>query len=210
MLVDIELENIFITKIINGQLAAGTLLEPERQLAEAYGVSRPVVHRAMLRLESKGLVTIMPRKGIRVNDYQKSAKLSLLENIINLDREAIDPILNLQMFSFVEEIFTNLVLNVSTSFLPQSLNIQTITTRGIYEWMQQFAIANGNPIYTMLLNEFELGIINSAYYIIGSDRLDEFVSLTNEIDFFVADRKFLLVKTRIQALFKLVSQTNKS
>ena len=54
-------------KITSGAYAEGSLLDSERQLAEAYGVSTIVINRAMSNLAEKGLITKIPRKGNVVN-----------------------------------------------------------------------------------------------------------------------------------------------
>lgn len=60
--------------ILTGDLAAGERLPPERELAGKTGVSRPVVHEALVRLEEKGLLNIVPRHGVFVADYLQSGR----------------------------------------------------------------------------------------------------------------------------------------
>ena len=48
-------------RILSGDLAPGSHLPPERDLIDAYGVSRTVVREAVARLASRGLVESRPR-----------------------------------------------------------------------------------------------------------------------------------------------------
>lgn len=53
--------------IAEGQYAPGTRLPAERDLAEAFGVSRPTIREAMIALEIRGLVGARHGSGIYVN-----------------------------------------------------------------------------------------------------------------------------------------------
>lgn len=59
-------------KIANGEFAIGERLPSERELALAYGVSRPTVREAVLALELDGLVEV--RKGVGVFAIAKSPR----------------------------------------------------------------------------------------------------------------------------------------
>lgn len=68
--------------IISGELAVGEAIPPERELAKRLGISRPVVHEAMVELAAKGFVTVTPRRGVRVNDYYHNGTLAVFEAIV--------------------------------------------------------------------------------------------------------------------------------
>jgi len=51
-----KVEALLVTGILNGKYPALSRLKPERELADAFGYSRSVVHKAIIRLESKGLL----------------------------------------------------------------------------------------------------------------------------------------------------------
>ncbi len=51
----------FVHKIRSGELSEGDLLPPERDIVDAYGVSRTVVREAVQALANKGLVEARPR-----------------------------------------------------------------------------------------------------------------------------------------------------
>ncbi len=65
-------------KILNGGFSPSESL-PETELAAAHGVSRNTVKKALLMLESEGLVTIEQNKGAKVRAYSKREVLEYLE-----------------------------------------------------------------------------------------------------------------------------------
>lgn len=56
-----ELIQMFEKQILEGTLAEGQALPPEREIVQAFGVSRTVVREAVLALSNKGLVKARPR-----------------------------------------------------------------------------------------------------------------------------------------------------
>lgn len=65
-------------RIISGALSPAESL-PEVELAAQYSVSRNTVKKALLMLESEGLVTIEQNKGAKVRAYSKQEVLEYLE-----------------------------------------------------------------------------------------------------------------------------------
>jgi len=63
-------------RLINCIYEPGSLIN-ESQLATDLGLSRTPVREAINRLESEGLVKVMPKKGIFVSDIQLSDVLDL-------------------------------------------------------------------------------------------------------------------------------------
>jgi GntR family transcriptional regulator, transcriptional repressor for pyruvate dehydrogenase complex len=68
--------------IISGELPVGSLLPPERDFAKQIGVSRPVLHEALVDLASKGFLGIEPRRGVRVKDFYREGTLATFEAIV--------------------------------------------------------------------------------------------------------------------------------
>lgn len=83
----ITVYNALKEKIINGALSPAESL-PEAELAAQHGVSRNTIKKALLMLESEGLVTIEQNKGAKVRAYSKREVLEYLEV-----REALEGIL---------------------------------------------------------------------------------------------------------------------
>ena len=75
--------------IANGTLPPGSLLPPERDLAEQFGVSRSQVREALQRLEFFGVVQTFPQSGTRVASLGGDALERLIANILDLDKNDI-------------------------------------------------------------------------------------------------------------------------
>jgi len=69
-------------RILSGELRVGERLPPERKLAAMLGVSRPVVHAALVELAARGLVTLEPRRGAFVNDFRTHGSIALLNSLL--------------------------------------------------------------------------------------------------------------------------------
>lgn len=68
--------------ILSGELEIGERLPSERDFATRLGVSRPVLHEALVDLDAKGLVEIVPRRGVYVSDYRTKGSLTLLTALL--------------------------------------------------------------------------------------------------------------------------------
>lgn len=68
--------------VISGQLSPGTGLPPEREFSKQLGVSRPVLHEAIVDLAAKGFLVIEPRRGVRVRDFYREGNLATFEAIV--------------------------------------------------------------------------------------------------------------------------------
>lgn len=77
-------------EVLNGELAPGTALPSERQLAEALGVSRPAVREALQRLAAAGLVAVRQGGATTVLDYRHGAGLEVLPRLLVRDG-TVDP-----------------------------------------------------------------------------------------------------------------------
>jgi GntR family transcriptional repressor for pyruvate dehydrogenase complex len=74
-----EFAAILEERILSGEWPVGTRLPSERQLAEHYGVSRPVVREALRALSEHGLVEILPGRGSFVRQAQATDAASRLD-----------------------------------------------------------------------------------------------------------------------------------
>lgn len=68
--------------IVTGELGSGKKLPSERELSETLGVNRGAVREAVKRLEQAGLVSVRHGGGAQVLDYQSSAGLDLLSELL--------------------------------------------------------------------------------------------------------------------------------
>jgi GntR family transcriptional repressor for pyruvate dehydrogenase complex len=73
-----ELEGRLAQAILDGELAVGALLPPERVLAERHGVNRTSLRQALARLERSGLIETRQGSGSRVRRLEEDAGAELL------------------------------------------------------------------------------------------------------------------------------------
>ena len=76
--------------ILAGEFKIGEKLPSERNLAKRFGISRPVVHEAVVDLAAKGLVEISPRRGVFVRDYHTTGSCALLTTLLSYQEGDLD------------------------------------------------------------------------------------------------------------------------
>lgn len=163
MIKEEKIVQLILKDLINGLYDSGSFLAPERALAAQYNCSRPVVHRALIRLETMGLVDILPRKGVKVKDYRMHGKLSLLSYVMHLDKELIDEKMKMDLLGFMTDIIRHIVLSLK-QIQPHYLVLET--PEDYYDLFHYYSRLNENQLYTYLLNEFKVGMINVFYYVV--------------------------------------------
>jgi DNA-binding FadR family transcriptional regulator len=158
------------TMILSGEFPIATKLPPERDLAKRLGVSRPVAHEALVELSTRGLVTISPRHGVEVNDYQKTGSLSLLDSLVSYREGTLEESLRSDLFAFRKliegETARLAALNRTSSqwleflgLLDQESAADCSDARALTEIDFSFhllvARASGNAVYPLILNSFK-------------------------------------------------------
>lgn len=159
----------FEALILSGKFSPGDRVPSERDLGTLFGISRPVVHEGLRTLESRGLVTIESRKGVRVNDYRKEGSIEMLLSLLNysggkLSQTLFDGILEMRILFEVETAglaarrrsednlsdLRSLVEREKAMASPLARDISDID----FEFHVAIAIASGNQIYPLLMNSF--------------------------------------------------------
>jgi GntR family transcriptional regulator, transcriptional repressor for pyruvate dehydrogenase complex len=168
-LVDVFI-NRFENLILSGTLTIGQRLPSERELSLQLGVSRPVVHEGLLHLESKGLVTMIPRVGTVVNDYRREGSLVLLDSLVHYHRGRLETKLFeslLQMRYLVElETARLAALNATTEHDSEFRQLildeegaapgdTAAVTELDFRFHHLVALASGNIIYPLMMNSFK-------------------------------------------------------
>ena len=70
--------------IMNGELSPGSMLPPERKLAEKLGVGRLMIRDAIKRLEFYGIVKTQPQSGTKVKGMGAVALEGLLSDVLHI------------------------------------------------------------------------------------------------------------------------------
>jgi DNA-binding FadR family transcriptional regulator len=73
-----ELFELLRARILAGEIAAGSRLPPERELAVRYGTNRNTLREAIRRLEQAKLVTVRQGQGVTVADFRSVGGIELL------------------------------------------------------------------------------------------------------------------------------------
>lgn len=156
--------------ILSGELQIGQRLPSERDLAARLQVSRPVLHQALVDLDAKGLVTILPRRGVVVNDFRRNGSLALLSSLLAYHNGELDPAFAQSLFDLrlvVETETARLAalhrtaeqLSELQSIIQAESNAGHVTPAELTELDFQFhlvvAIASGNLLYPLLMNSFK-------------------------------------------------------
>ncbi|MCX5848968.1 MAG: FadR/GntR family transcriptional regulator [Deltaproteobacteria bacterium] len=89
-----EIVAIIQKQIMNGTIAPGSKLPPERELAETFNVNRATVREALRKLENLDLVEIRHGDGLYAKNYLESGNLDLIKAAFNMD-ESKEIILNI-------------------------------------------------------------------------------------------------------------------
>jgi GntR family negative regulator for fad regulon and positive regulator of fabA len=79
-------EEALVSAILSGELAPGSALPGERDLAVKLGVTRPTLREALQRLERDGWLTIRQGKPTVVNDYLHDGGLNVLSALVRYQR----------------------------------------------------------------------------------------------------------------------------
>jgi GntR family transcriptional regulator, transcriptional repressor for pyruvate dehydrogenase complex len=155
--------------ILSGKLPVGKKLPSERELASQLGVSRPVVHEALVEIAAKGLVSMVPRIGTTVNDYRREGSVAILTSLISYHDGMLDPKLLeslLAMRMLMEKENAKLAALYRTrEHVQQFEEILTheeevdhkeieLITRIDFNFHHLVAMATDNLSYPMLLNSF--------------------------------------------------------
>jgi len=156
--------------ILSGEFAINQKLPSERDLAQKLQVSRPVVHEGLLELASKGLVRIVPRRGVFVNDYRKEGSISILESLLNYKDFNLDPTIFNSFLEIRIILETQLAEKAATNRSEQDLiilenilkkeNENNFTNEeeiaGLdFDFHHAIAISSGNIVAPLLINSFK-------------------------------------------------------
>ena len=156
--------------ILSGDLAPGERLPSERDLAVRLGVSRPVLHQAIVALDAKGLVRIEPRHGVFVCDFKRDGSMALLMTLMQHDDGVYQPQLLTSLIqarlhietetarlAAIQRTETDLI--EFQSLLTERQSISSINILALVEYdfniHQLIAAASGNLMYALILNSLK-------------------------------------------------------
>lgn len=155
--------------ILSGELQIGQRLPAERDLAARLNISRPVLHEALVDLAAKGLVTIVPRHGVKVNDYRLNGSVAMLASLLAHRQGRLDPAMQQSLMDMRILLETETARLAALHRTPEHMHaLQKILedetkadcqdvaalTRLDFEFHLQIALASGNLVYPLIVNSF--------------------------------------------------------
>jgi len=173
-----------IQDILAGTYQIGEKLPPERELSQSLGISRIAIHSGMVELGAKGLLRIIPRKGIYINDYIGHGGIEIID-ILFTDSPRLDPAIFQSMMQariLLETEFSALAAQHRTT--SQLTTLESIvneerqpagledTVKWDFAFHHEIARASGNVIYPMILKSMEATYENLVreFYALQPDR----------------------------------------
>jgi GntR family transcriptional repressor for pyruvate dehydrogenase complex len=156
--------------LFSGEFEVGSQLPPERRLAERLGVSRPILHQALVELEAKGLVRIEPRRGVFVNDYRQVSSIAMLASFLTYHQGEMDLqfLSNLMEFRKLLEVETaclaalhrterhlHILKQIHTKEVQRKSDDPAILIELDFSFHIQVAHASNNLLYPLILNSFK-------------------------------------------------------
>ncbi|MFZ5808036.1 MAG: FadR/GntR family transcriptional regulator [Chloroflexota bacterium] len=156
--------------ILSGELQIGERLPSEREFAARLGVSRPVLHEALVDLAAKGLVEISPRRGVYVCDYRRSGSVAILSSLLSFHNGQFGTEFTQSMLEL------RLLLESETAYLAAlhrtaeqqqefeklleaeqgaACDDAPLLTELDFSFHLNIAIASGNLVYPLIINSFK-------------------------------------------------------
>ena len=183
-----------LTKILSGELKPGDRLPPERELAEAMGISRSSVNHGIMELENMGFLSITPRKGTVVNNYRTHPTPQSLAAVMRYGS------LEMEQSLFSDLMATRLLIEVESARLACA-NIYDTTlekmkklveelaqepkdpTEILYRFHYLLTAASGNSVYSMIYRGFEtvLCTLIRQHYSMRSEDIKESAQLHGQL-----------------------------
>jgi GntR family transcriptional repressor for pyruvate dehydrogenase complex len=80
-----EIASVIQKQIMNGKIAPGAKLPPERELAETFKVNRATLREALRKLENLDLIEIRHGDGLYAKNYMESGNFDLIKAALNMN-----------------------------------------------------------------------------------------------------------------------------
>ncbi len=156
--------------ILSGGLPVGEQLPSERDLAASLNVSRPILHEALVDLESKGLVSIQARRGVFVNDYRTHGSVAILSSLMAYQGGQLTPAFTLSLMEMrltmesetarlaaerrgeehLERLHALLARETAGAIADPAELIEND-----FAFHLEIALASGNKVYPLIINSFK-------------------------------------------------------
>ena len=156
-------EKQLLAAILDGSFPIGSALPPERELAQALGITRPTLREALQRLARDGWIQIHQGKSTIVTDFWKEGNLIMLDTL-SKQPQVLTPafITNLlEVRAALAPTYTRLAFsndcNAIIALLEPYLHLPDTPeayAQADQELHHQLTLLSGNPIFTLIYNGY--------------------------------------------------------
>lgn len=156
-------EKQLLAAILDGRFPIGSALPPERELAQALGITRPTLREALQRMARDGWIQIRQGKSTMVSDFWKEGNLVML-NALSQQPGVFTPTFVTQLLEVraaLAPAYTRLAFTLASDEIVNLLEpyIDLPDTPEAYaqtdqELHHQLTLLSGNPIFTLIYNGF--------------------------------------------------------
>lgn len=173
MLTVTEVCNQISVDILCGKYDDTKMLPTERVLAQQFGIGRPTIHAALVRLQNQGLIRTIPRHGWEILDLKRHGKLDLMALALSMPMADISTdfardALTLFVAS-IKDIVEKIVSSGFNEFeitdfiiLVEPSDDADVFASSVFHFYQRLAMRSENSVYSLLMNQFRDGILNTA------------------------------------------------
>lgn len=156
--------------ILEGELAPGDKLPPEREMAQQTGVSLSIAHAGITHLAGLGLLRVEPRQGVFVADYVREGDVNTLKEVMAftgmpLGKDMLKPISSLRQSietgairlaceNRTEEDLGNLRSIAKELNQPGQTDIDRLAELG-FDFHHGIGLASRNMYYPMMIRTFK-------------------------------------------------------
>ncbi len=158
-----QVEKTLVSAILQGELSPGSRLPNERELAQRLGVTRPTLRETLKQLAKEGWLKIHHGKPTRVADYWQEGGLGMLATLARHGRSLSPEMVNHLLQ--VRSLLLPPVAQAAARREPGTLRGHLLGVRALadrardytrFDWRLQvlFCRCSGNPIFTLILNDF--------------------------------------------------------
>ncbi|MEM5767712.1 MAG: FCD domain-containing protein [Bacillota bacterium] len=158
-------------RIIRGKLAVGEKLPTERTFEQQTGIGKSAIHGALIELEHKGFIKILPRKGAYVANYVREGTADTLNEILRCNGGRLSIKMSIEIVELRNAIEGGALIRLAKQHTDEDLaklnavldelravDVGTAEIEEIAEIESRFHLLicelSGNDMFSLVMNSF--------------------------------------------------------
>ena len=158
-------------RIIRGKLAVGQKLPTEREFEQQTGIGKSAIHCALIELEHKGFINIIPRKGAYVANYAREGSADTLNEVLRCNGGRLSFKMSVEIVELRNAIEGGALIRLAAHHTDEdiaklrsaldslrSVDVNTTEIPEIAEIESRFHLLicelSGNDMFSLVLNSF--------------------------------------------------------